>query len=137
METGYDVSQLHALVDQGYHLRLGEHAALAGDGCGILPFERQLRQPLKSTVEDPRHGFKEPARPCSTAVVHNEFQHFAILPERHYLAVLPTDIHHCSNSRREPLRPPGMACNLRDVLVSKRHLESTVSCANDIIKVFD
>src|SRR4030042_117749 len=99
METCYNVGQLLALIDQGYYLRLGEHAALAGDGCRVLALERQLGQPLKSAVENPRHSFKESACPSSTPVVHNEFQHFAVLPERHHLAVLPSDIHHRSNGR--------------------------------------
>ena len=69
-DAGSQVALFCALVEQRLNIALGENAAAAGDGVGVLGLLRQLVHLRRLYVEQRSHLVDEGAGAACTAVVH-------------------------------------------------------------------
>ena len=97
-----DVLLARPLVQEGLYVRLGEHAAAAGDGIAALVIHGKDLQLLHGDVHQGRHLVDKRARAAGTGAVHAHLEPTGPRQEQ-YLRVLAAQLHgHVGLGRHPP-----------------------------------
>ena len=94
-----------------------------------------MRKFVQVHAEYPAHGLEETSRSGGALVVHGKLPHRAVIGNGDGLHVLSADIHDGLDGRVAPECAHGVAADLRDVLIGKRHFVSPVARANEVGQV--
>ena len=99
VDAGGDVLGPGALVDEGLHVALGEHAAAGGDGVGALGALRRTVHLVGAHLQQGGHLVDEGAGAAGAAAVH---PHLGAAGEEEDLGVLASQLDHAVGLRHEP-----------------------------------
>ena len=89
-DAGRDILPACALVDEGLHVGLGEHAAARGDRIDRPVVSGELVQPCRVGLQEARHLVDKSARPARAGAVHALLQ---AAGKVRYLRVLAAELY--------------------------------------------